>query len=175
MGGVRRNLELKARDADSERSLATCESLGAEDRGSLLQEDTYFNVPRGRLKLRRQHGTAAHLIAYQRPDVPGQKESRYRIIEVSDASELEAALADALGVAAVIKKTRRFFAFEGVRIHLDRVEDLGSFIELEGVATADDELERFPALLEDLRQAFGIEDVDLLEGSYCDLALAARP
>jgi adenylate cyclase class IV len=54
MGAARRNLELKARDVDPKRSLEVCEYLQAEDRGTLLQGDTYFDVPRGRLKLRRE-------------------------------------------------------------------------------------------------------------------------
>lgn len=59
----------------------------------MRQDDTYFNVPQGRLKLRREAGAAAHLIAYERPDLRGQKESRYRIVEVGDASGIEEALA----------------------------------------------------------------------------------
>jgi adenylate cyclase, class 2 len=174
MSAARRNLELKARDADPERSLAVCKSLEAEDRGTLLQEDVYFSVPRGRLKLRRQEGIAAQLIAYHRPDLPGQRESHYRIVEVEDAAALEATLGDALGIAAVVKKSRRLFLLEGVRIHLDRVAGLGSFIELEGVAEADEDLPRFQVLLKELRRSFGIDDAGLLAESYCDLVLAAR-
>ncbi|MGH2973393.1 MAG: class IV adenylate cyclase [Solirubrobacterales bacterium] len=174
MGAPRRNLELKAKDADPERSLKICEALGADDEGALLQKDTYFNAPQGRLKLRQERGAAPRLIAYERQDFPGQKESRYRIVEIGDASELEEALADVLGITAVVSKARRLFLFEGVRIHLDRVDGLGSFIELEGVAGPGDvDLARFEVLLTDLRHSFGIEDADLLSGSYCDLVLAA--
>jgi predicted adenylyl cyclase CyaB len=148
--------------------------LGADDRGILLQEDTYFRVSRGRLKLRRQGGTAAQLIAYERPDLPGRRESRYRIVEVNDALELKEALAGVLDIAAIVKKSRHLFVFEGVRIHLDQVEGLGSFIEFEGVAEADDDLPRFQGLLNELQRSFYIEDDDLLSGSYCDLALAAQ-
>jgi predicted adenylyl cyclase CyaB len=148
--------------------------LGAEDRGVLLQEDTYFDVPRGRLKLRRERGALAHLIAYERPNDSGQKESRYRIVEVEDDLELEAALASALGIKTVVRKARQLFLFKGVRIHLDRVDDLGSFIEFEGVATPEDpDLARFEALLADLRHRLGIQDADLIGGSYCDLVLAS--
>src|SRR5215218_10746980 len=138
MGDPRWNLELKARDVDPERSLEVCESLGAESRGVLVQEDTYFNVFHGRLKLRREQGATPHLIAYERPDHAGQKESRYRIVEVSEALELQAALAGALGIVAIASKTRRLFVLGNVRIHLDRVEGLGSFIEFEAVAAPGD-------------------------------------
>ena len=114
------------------------------------------------------------MIAYERPDLPGQKESRYRIVEVEDAAGLEEALAGVLGITAVVSKARRLFLFDGVRIHLDRVDGLGSFIEFEGVAAPEDvDLARFEILLADLRNSFCIEDADLLGGSYCDLVLAA--
>jgi adenylate cyclase class IV len=140
----------------------------------LRQDDTYFNVPQGRLKLRREAGAAAHLIAYERPDLRGQKESRYRIVEIGDASGIEEALAGVLGITAVVSKARRLFLFDGVRIHLDRVDGLGSFIEFEGVAAPGDvDFARLEVLLADLRNSFSIEDTDLLGGSYCDLVLAA--
>jgi predicted adenylyl cyclase CyaB len=114
------------------------------------------------------------LIAYERPDLDDQKKSRYRIVEFADASGLEEALASSLGITAVVRKERRLFLFEGVRIHLDSVEDLGSFIEFEGVAGPKDvDLARFETQLVDLRRSFGIEDADLVGGSYCDLILAA--
>ncbi|HYH62056.1 MAG TPA: hypothetical protein VD766_09340, partial [Solirubrobacterales bacterium] len=75
---------------------------------------------------------------------------------------------------AVVRKARQLFLFEGVRIHLDRVDDLGSFIEFEGVATPEDpDLARFEALLADLRHSLSIRDTDLIGGSYCDLVLAS--
>lgn len=61
-----------------------CRELGAEDKGALIQRDTYFEVPRGRLKLREESDAIAHLIAYERPDLAGYKESRYRLIEVRE-------------------------------------------------------------------------------------------
>lgn len=169
MGPARRNLELKANDRDPGRSREICEGLGAENRGILLQEDTYFSVPRGRLKLRREKGSPSQLIAYERPDGSGQRESRYRIVEVEDDQGLEAALAGALGIKAVVRKARQLFTYEGVRIHLDRVDDLGCFIELEGVAPEDTPLACFEVLFADLRRELGIQDADLVGGSYCDL------
>jgi predicted adenylyl cyclase CyaB len=165
----RRNLELKARDRDPERSLRVCAELGAEDRGTLRQTDTYFEVAAGRLKLREEPGSDAQLIAYQRPDLAGQKESRYWIVAVADPAGLKQALSALLGLQAVVSKARRLFVFEGVRIHLDRVERLGSFIELEGVATGDTDPADFEALLSDLRRSFEIDQSDLVGGSYSDL------
>lgn len=174
MGPARWNLELKAIDRDPEGSREICEGLGAETKGVLVQEDTYFDVPRGRLKLRRERGVSAHLIAYERSNDSGQRQSRYRIVEVKDDLELEAALAGALGITVVVRKARQLFLYKGVRIHLDRVDGLGNFIEFEGVATPENsDLARFEALLANLRHSLGIQEADLIGRSYSDLALAS--
>ncbi len=170
MEGERRNLELKARDPDQERSLRVCEDLGAEGKGTLLQKDTYFAVPRGRLKLRQEKGKIAHLIAYKRSDVAGNRESSYQIVAVPKAVELEEALAGALSVVAVVNKSRHLFLYKEVRIHLDSVEGLGDYIEFEGVAEpGEEDLRRFEGLLSDLQKSFEIQEADLIGESYCDL------
>jgi len=165
-------VELKARDPDPGRSLEVCGSLGAEDRGTLEQRDTYFQVPHGRLKLR-EEGAAAQLISYERADLAAQRESRYRIVAVERPGELKAALAGALGVGATVSKQRRLFLWEGVRIHLDRVAELGDFLELEAVIGETLDPGGAGKRVEDLRRAFGIGDERLIGESYCDLALAA--
>lgn len=96
MQAPRRNIELKATDPDPSVSLEVCRSLGAEDRGTIAQRDTYFEVARGGLKLREEQPGRPHLIQFERASEPQQRESRYRIIEVSDGTALCAALAAAL-------------------------------------------------------------------------------
>jgi adenylate cyclase, class 2 len=164
------NLELKARDPDPERSLRVCEELGAEGAGVLQQRDVYFEAVHGRLKLRYENGGIGQLIAYERPDQPGVRASHYRVIPVLAPSELEAALTDAVGVIAEVQKTRRLFLYDGVRIHLDRVEGLGRFIELEAPVerTEEDRADR-ERLLEDLWRALGVQPDEFIAGSYCDL------
>lgn len=125
------------------------------------------------MKLREEPGAESQLIAYERSDLPGQKESRYRIVPVGDPAELKAALSTVLGTRVVVSKARRLFIFEGVRIHLDRVDGLGNFIEFEAVATSEADLERFESLLADLRRSFEIDEGDLLSASYSDLLEAA--
>lgn len=169
-----RNVELKAGNIDPAKALSVCESLGAEPRGLLVQEDTYFHVPVGRLKLREERGTKAHLIAYQRPDDPHQRESRYRIAPVTDPTTLKAVMSAALGVQIVVTKQRRLFMLGSVRIHLDAVDGLGSFVEFEAVAPADSDLSQEREDVRMLREAFAINTADLISGSYCDLALARR-
>jgi len=141
----------------------------------LVQCDTYFHAPRGRLKLREEEGAAPHLIAYERPDLAGQRESRYRIVAVEQAEELKATLCSVLGVKVVVAKERRLFLWEGVRIHLDQVDGLGEFIEFEAIAAAESDLSHEEAQVAALWRAFEVEDADVIGGSYCDLALAGNP
>jgi homotetrameric cytidine deaminase len=166
-----RNLELKARDPDPARSLEAALALGAEDRGAVEQRDTYFTRARGRLKLREQRPGAAQLIAYERADAAGPRPSDYRLVPVPDPARLGDALDAALGTLAVVVKRRRLLLWEGVRIHLDEVEGLGSHLELEAVAAAGSDLERERRKLERLRSELAIEDAALVAGSYCDMLL----
>jgi adenylate cyclase class 2 len=136
----------------------------------LSQTDTYFNVPRGRLKLR-EHAKGdrdSELIYYMRSDEPGPRPSDYWIVEVRNPAELKELLSNALGVKAVVKKERTVFLFRNVRIHLDRVEGLGTFLEFEevlaeGSQPGQDDL--IPRLMRD----FSVKEKDLIRESYCDL------
>src|SRR4051812_37534496 len=173
MAGPRRNVELKARDRDPRRSLERARALGAEDRGELRQRDTYFATPAGRLKLREQEPGGAELIAYERADAATARESRYRIATVSDPAALREALGAALGSTVVVDKRRRLLVWEGVRIHLDDVEGLGTFVELEGVAAEDSDLTAEAERVARLRAELEIADADLVAPSYADLVGAA--
>jgi homotetrameric cytidine deaminase len=173
MAPPRRNVELKARDPDPERSLERCVALGAEDRGELRQRDTYFAARRGRLKLREQEPGGAELIAYERSDAAHARESRYRIAAVAEPEATREALDAALGTSVVVDKRRRLFLWEGVRIHLDRVEGLGAFVELEGVAPAGSDLAGEAERVARLRAELGIRDEAIEAASYSDLVRAA--
>ncbi len=131
-------------------------------------------MPSGRLKLREESEAKPQLISYLRADESGQRESRYRILEVEQAEEMVSALSDNLGIKAVVEKERRLFLYEGVRIHLDQVKALGSFIEFEAVAPTDSDLSVEQQKVEALRGEFGIDRRDLVAGSYCDLVSASR-
>jgi len=168
----RRNVELKATDPDPERSLAVCRNLGADDRGILVQRDTYFRVTDGRLKLREETPGGAALIQYHRSDRPEARESRYRIAPVEDGAALREALDAALGTLVVVDKERRLLLWEGVRIHLDTVSGLGSFLELEGVAPADSDLTAERDRVAQLSEALGLDNSRILADSYSDRLLA---
>jgi homotetrameric cytidine deaminase len=171
LSAPKRNLELKARDPDPAVSLEAALALGAEDRGTIDQRDTYFTRARGRLKLREQRPGGAELIAYDRADAAGPRPSDYRVVSVSDAEPLRDALDAALGTLVVVVKRRRLLLWDGVRIHLDEVEGLGSHLELEAVAAPGSDLEAERLKVERLRSELAIDDAALVAGSYCDLLL----
>jgi homotetrameric cytidine deaminase len=169
---VRRNIELKALDPDPARSLAVCRDLGAEDKGVLRQRDTYFRARSGRLKLREQEPGGAVLIQYDRPDAAQARESRYRLTRVEDPDDLRASLDAALGTLVVVDKERHLFLWDGVRIHLDSVEGLGSFVELEGVAPPESDLGPEHEKVARLQRELGIEQI--LTDSYSDRLLGTE-
>lgn len=165
------NIELKARDVDPEATLARCQALGAEDRGRLKQRDTYFAARGGRLKLREQGDGENELIAYRRPDDAEASESTYVRAPVTAPRQLAEALEAALGTVDVVLKQRRLFVWEGVRIHLDEVVGLGSFIEFEAVLPDAGSPEAARAKVARLRSELSISDERLVPVGYVDLQL----
>jgi len=161
LAAPQRNLEIKARDPDPRRSLELALALGAEDRGEIAQRDTYFARAQGRLKLREQQPGDSELIQYRRADGAGPRVSDYRVVAAGDADALREALDAALGTLVVVEKSRRLLLWEGVRIHLDEVEGLGSFLELEDPGEGD--------RLDALRAKLDIQEP--IAGSYSDLLL----
>jgi adenylate cyclase, class 2 len=165
----RRNVECKAHDPDRNRSLQVCCQIGAKDHGDIWQRDTYFNVARGGLKLREERPGRPHLIQFERAEGPQQRLSCYRIIEVDDGPMLSAALATTIGIRVVVTKRRHLFVWRDVvRIHLDEVEQLGEFIELEAVAPPDSDLVHEHRLVAELRDALAITDKRLVAIGYAE-------
>jgi homotetrameric cytidine deaminase len=166
-----RNIEFKARDPQPARTLELALGLGAEDRGEIAQTDTYFARARGRLKLREQQPGDAELIQYHRADASGARESEYRRVPAADAPALREALDAALGTLVVVEKRRRLLLHENVRIHIDEVEGLGSFVELEAVAEPGSDLSAEQDKVDRLRAQLEIGDDALVAESYSDLLL----
>lgn len=166
-----RNVELKSRDPDPTRTLARALDFGATDHGEIEQRDTYFGGARGRLKLREQIPGDDELVAYRRPDDLEAQVSEYFRVAVPDADALRAALDAAFGTTVVVSKRRRLLIWDDVRIHLDDVDGLGSYLELEAVAPDGSDLRAEQAKVATLRKALGIDDADLVAVGYADLLL----
>ncbi len=166
------NIELKARCADLQEAAARSLALGASDRGVLAQRDTYYAARSGRLKLREDPVRGSELIAYRRPDTASARQSAYLLAPVAAPNELNEALSAALGdPVVVVSKQRHLLSWEGVRIHLDTVEELGTFIELEAVLPDAGDPEAARAKVERLREELSITDDTLVAGGYADLLM----
>jgi homotetrameric cytidine deaminase len=174
-----RNVELKARDPDPARSLQRALELRAEDKGEITQRDTYFAGARGRLKLREQETGGSplwdELIEYSRDDSTDARTSTYRRVPVADVAALHEALDAAYGTLGTVTKRRRLLLWEGVRIHLDEVEGLGSYLEFEAVAESGSALTAEHEKIERLRAELGVRDANLVATSYLDLILGTEP
>ncbi|KWU20150.1 class IV adenylate cyclase [Achromobacter xylosoxidans] len=168
-----RNIEIKARVA----SLAAIESLAAALSGkepvAIAQDDTFFACPDGRLKLRAFSDGTGELIFYRRADDTGPKESFYVISPTSSPDTLRDALGLAYGVIGRVRKQRLLFMAGRTRIHLDRVEGLGEFLELEVVLRDGESAEAGMAEARELLASLRIAPEQLVSGAYLDL-LAQR-
>jgi predicted adenylyl cyclase CyaB len=167
---LRGNIEIKARVSNRDSLLKAAAALPASEAGVLRQVDTYFHVPRGRLKLREIEGAASELIFYERPDQGEAKRSDYWIAPVADAAVMRALLSAALGVRVRVEKTRRLLRYRHTRIHLDTVAGLGDFLELETVLDGISEAEGREECAEVMR-SLGIRTEDLCAASYGDMVL----
>jgi len=170
------NIEIKAKCRDLAAAKLVAERIGAEYIGVYHQTDTYFQVRTGRLKLRESDKTGAQLIPYLRPDAGQPRRSDYHVIAVPHPKALKDMLSRILGVSTVVEKRREVYLKDKVRIHLDDVRNLGTFIEFEAM-TADDsagaerDAER---KVRDFMRAFDIRPDDVIDVSYCDLLGVCR-
>jgi len=162
------NVEIKCRVKDPLRFCSIAETL-SDSKQILRQEDTFFLSPQGRLKLRCFPNGTGELIYYERADQTDLKESHYWISRTPDPQGLLLLLSRALGVAGVVNKTRKLFLVGQTRIHLDEIEDLGTFAELEVVIRPEQSMEEGKSIAFRLMQELEISKTDLVDGSYLDL------
>lgn len=170
----RRNIELKSRCADLVAARQAALRRGATSAGVLEQTDTYFHCANGRLKLRETSGWPAELIAYARPDRPDARASAYDLIPIEHSGPLKRGLARTLGVRVVVIKRRELLLWHNVRIHLDRVEGLGTFVEFEAVMSEGEDEATGHQRIATLADALQLRAEDCIATSYSDLIEAAR-
>lgn len=169
-----RNIEIKARIASVEALLPRARALAGGTPELIVQDDSFFNVPQGRLKLREFADGSAELIHYHRADSAEAKASDYVRVPVPDAAALREALARACGLLGRVQKQRWLLTVGATRIHLDRVQGLGDFMELEVVLREGQSDAEGSATAEALMRELGLADAERLAGAYLDL-LAAAP
>lgn len=163
------NIEIKARVRDFDEIRKRAESLSDTPLLVIAQEDIFFNTERGRLKLRILASDRAQLIYYLRSDQEGPKRSDYHIFETPDPENLKRVLSLAYGIRGVVKKTRYLYLVGQTRVHLDDVDGLGQFMELEVILKERQSNTEGEEIAERLMMSLGVERSDLLEGAYIDL------
>jgi predicted adenylyl cyclase CyaB len=174
------NLEIKCHYPEHRRALTVARAQWPRTRvEQLRQTDTYFNVSRGRLKLRciQEAGLPAEghyeLIFYHRPNRRSARTSHYEILAIAQGPCALSFLTTALGVRVVVRKKRSVIRTGNVRLHLDTVDGLGKFLEIELLVSPSFPLAAYKEQMRQLRGLFDIADESLISVSYADLLLQA--
>ncbi|MFA5138672.1 MAG: class IV adenylate cyclase [Elusimicrobiota bacterium] len=165
-----RNVEIKARIQSVEALLPKAAALADKAPTVILQDDTFFKCDSGKLKLRAFSKRGGELIFYRRPDQKGPKESFYLRTPTTDPDTLRESLSLAYGTVGRVRKRRTLLLVGRTRIHLDEVEGLGHFLELEVVLQDDEPAAAGVKEAHDLMAKLGIGQAQLIEGAYVDLA-----
>lgn len=164
-----RNIEIKARIESVAAMLPKAAALADEGPIEILQDDTFFACENGRMKLRAFSEGDGELIFYRRADQQGPKESFYLRSPTSSPQTLRAALSLAYGEVGRVQKHRTLFIVGRTRVHLDQVEHLGDFLELEVVLQEGEPADAGVAQAHQLMARLGVEPSQLIEGAYVDL------
>jgi adenylate cyclase, class 2 len=166
------NIEVKARTTSAAQIRKFLQQAGADFKGTDYQTDTYFNVPKGRLKLR-QGNIENTLIYYERENTAGPKASDCNVVGIEDGAAMKELLALSLGIKVTVKKQREIYFIENIKFHIDTLGGMGNFIEIEASNRY------MPLSLEQLNdqcnyyiQQFAITNEDMINLSYSDMLLA---
>lgn len=169
------NIEVKARVHDPDRLRQLAERISDTPVEVLHQEDTFFQTPHGRLKLRMLAPDAGELIYYERLDASGPKASRYILSHTSEPASLKTVLSAVLPVRGVVRKQRLLYMAGSTRIHIDQVERLGAFMELEVQLQPGQSLEEGQEIANSLLAQLEIHPSDLIQGAYMDMLEQNNP
>ena len=164
-----RNIEIKARVLDRTAIREKALALARNSPELVEQTDTFFVVPRGRLKIREFADGSGELISYERHDEPGPKESTYTRVPCQSARDLSHALGRVLPLRGRVIKQREVFLVGRTRLHLDTVENLGSFVELEVVLQDNEHAQAAEHEARELMEKLGIQPQDLVPDAYIDI------
>lgn len=161
------NVEFKAELRDLPLARSICRSLRATRVGVLAQTDTYFRVMSGRLKRRETEGEETEWIFYDRANRTRPKLSHFTLYDEAHAQERFGS--SPLPVWLTVRKNRELWLLGNVRIHLDEVEGLGTFLEFEAMVSRDHNLARCHEAIAGLRKAFGPALGEPIDCGYSDL------
>lgn len=161
-------IEIKARVSDQEKIREVLKSNHAEFKGFDIQKDIYFNIPKGRLKIRKGD-IENYLVYYEREDKEGPKQSNVIRID-SPSSELEKLLRSSLGILIEVNKRREIYFIGNVKFHIDDVTGLGKFVEIEAIGESY-ERNKLREQCEHYMSLLGIDQSSLISKSYSDLLL----
>ena len=164
-----RNIEIKARIESVSALLPKAAALADKDPIEIDQDDTFFPCATGRLKLRAFSKDAGELIFYRRADRLGPKESFYIRSPTTAPDALRESLSLAYGTAGRVRKHRTLFLVGRTRVHLDKVDGLGDFLELEVLLEDEESSEAGVKVAQDLLKKLGIQKSQLIEAAYVDL------
>jgi predicted adenylyl cyclase CyaB len=164
------DVEFKARYDDLEFIRTVLKEKGAKYQKKEEQTDIYFDIPNGRLKLRKGNKEEL-LIYYSRENIKGIKPSEFQIYRQDNLSELESILRKALVILVEVRKTREVYRINNLKFNLDVVHRLGKFIEIEAFTENSSEIPELKLLLEKYKKLFAIPPEALQSHSYCDLLI----
>jgi predicted adenylyl cyclase CyaB len=164
-----RNIEIKAHIDCIEALTAKVAALANEGPFEIAQDDTFFRCESGRLKLRTFSNGTGELIYYRRANQQGPKESFYLRSPTSAPDSLLESLSLAYGQVGRVKKQRLLFLVGRTRVHLDRVERLGNFLELEVVLADDEPVSAGVSEARELMVNFDVKPHQLIDDAYVDL------
>lgn len=169
-----RNIEIKARIESVEALTPKVAAIADKGPIEITQDDTFFRCETGRLKLRAFSKKEGELIFYRRANQQGPKESFYLRSPTSAPETLRESLSLAYGQAGRVQKHRTLFLVGRTRVHLDKVEGLGHFLELEVVLEEGEPSEVGSQEAHELMAKLGVEPAQLIEGAYVDLIAQRR-
>ena len=164
-----RKIEVKAKVGDMEELRKRVEKISDGPGEEIGQEDVFFYSNRGRMKLRILAADQGELIYYARDDKSGPRVSNYTIYETANPAGLREVVGQAAGVRGIVRKRRWLYWLGKTRIHLDQVNGLGSFLELEVVFGTEEDHESAKATAAAIMNMLDIDGADLIEGAYIDL------
>ena len=168
-----KNVEIKARLRNPDRARQIARRLSGHDPEAIDQHDVFFASRTGRLKLRIFPDRTGELIEYHRPDTVAIRTSSYRLAKTSDALALRDILTNmGATVTGEVRKRRLLYMIGQTRVHVDRVEDLGDFLELEVVLRDDQPESDGSTIARELMDTFAVQHDDLVTVAYVDLIAA---